>query len=336
MKLPKVRKLPSGMYFCQLRIGGKSIPITEKSEKLALAKAAAIKGGLLKPRSCKDDMTVGEAVDRYIDMQSNILSPATLVGYLQIRKNNLGSIENKPLNKVSQTDMQRFVNTLSKEYSPKTVRNIWGLVNSALTRQMPDVYYRINLPQKNKPQTRIPTEEDMFVLLNAVRDTEMEIPILLAAFGSLRRSEICALTDKDIVPGGIYVNKALVMDKDKNWVVKKPKTVESERIAELPEFVMNKLSAVNGKITHLNPVMITKRFRRCLKKLGITTFRFHDLRHYWVSIAKALNMPDEYIMRNGGWTTIDTPRKVYLHIVEEENRKKTNALKNYFENRFNA
>ena len=43
MKVPKARKLPSGMWFIQLRLGGVSIPVTEKTEKKCRDAAALIK-----------------------------------------------------------------------------------------------------------------------------------------------------------------------------------------------------------------------------------------------------------------------------------------------------
>ena len=32
MKIPKIERLPSGNYFCRLRLGGESIPITAESD----------------------------------------------------------------------------------------------------------------------------------------------------------------------------------------------------------------------------------------------------------------------------------------------------------------
>jgi hypothetical protein len=32
-------------------------------------------------------------------------------------------------------------------------------------------------------------------------------------------------------------------------------------------------------------------------------------------------MPDSYIMASGGWSTMDTPRKVYIKTMEAENAK---------------
>ena len=69
----------------------------------------------------------------------------------------------------------------------------------------------------------------------------------------------------------------------------------------------------------MNPNTITSNWNRTLHRHGLPLIRFHDLRHYWVSKAHAEGIPDSYVMANGGWSTMDTPRKVYIKIMESEN-----------------
>lgn len=47
VKVPTARKLPSGNWFVQLRLDGKSISITKPTEKEAIAEAMAIKSGII-------------------------------------------------------------------------------------------------------------------------------------------------------------------------------------------------------------------------------------------------------------------------------------------------
>ena len=76
------------------------------------------------------------------------------------------------------------------------------------------------MPRKIKPDLYTPTDEDVKNLLAHIEGTRMEVPVLLAALASLRRSEICALQAEDICDGYIVVNKAVVRDKDNNWIFK--------------------------------------------------------------------------------------------------------------------
>ena len=154
--------------------------------------------------------------------------------------------------------------------------------------------------KKVRPELYIPSDEEIKKLIEYVKNDEMEIPILLAAFGPMRRGEICALDSSDIKDGVVHVSKSMVLDSERNWVIKSPKSYSGDRYIRFPDFVLSKLSK-NGRITSLNPSMITDRFRDILKRTGIPHFRFHDLRHYCASVQHAIGIPDAYIMQRGGW-----------------------------------
>ncbi len=55
------------------------------------------------------------------------------------------------------------------------------------------------------------------MILEHAKDTEYEIPILLACYG-LCRSEICALTLEDINGDIVSISKAMVPDENREWV----------------------------------------------------------------------------------------------------------------------
>lgn len=55
MKIPKARQLPSGMWFCQLRLAGNSISITKPTEEECAAEAIKIK-----TRYKEEKLTLGE------------------------------------------------------------------------------------------------------------------------------------------------------------------------------------------------------------------------------------------------------------------------------------
>ena len=155
----------------------------------------------------------------------------------------------------------------------------------------------------------------------------MEIPILLAAFGPMRRSEICALTSDHIKGNIVHVERAMVMSDSHTWVLKYAKTYAGDRYIPFPDFVAKKLKRINGRIVELNPDQISKQFRRILGKCDVPHFRFHDLRHYCASFQHALGIPDSYIMQRGGWGDDNTLKNVYRHTMtdrEKEMNAKTN------------
>ncbi len=71
---------------------------TKKESEFLAAQFSINKSNIDKPQN----MTLGEAMDFYIESKSNILSPTTVREYKNIRKNQLKTIINIPLNKLNQ------------------------------------------------------------------------------------------------------------------------------------------------------------------------------------------------------------------------------------------
>ena len=81
--MAKAKKLPSGNYRVQYLIDGKRYSFT--AETAALAEYAALQHKLERKRAkSSTTKTLGAAIDDYIDLKSNILSPSTIAGYRQI------------------------------------------------------------------------------------------------------------------------------------------------------------------------------------------------------------------------------------------------------------
>ena len=95
----------------------------------------------------------------------------------------------------------------------------------------------------------------------------------------------------------------------------------------MPEFVTDFLTIPVG----LHPEQVSNRFRRAVCSCGCPQhFRFHDLRHYYVSIAHALGVPDAYIMAMGGWKTDNVMHRVYRDTLPDVMQSEQNKLTNHF------
>ena len=147
----------------------------------------------------------------------------------------------------------------------------------------------------------------------------------------MRRGEICALTDCDIVGNTVSVNKGYVLDKDNKWVLKhSPKTDSSNRIIVMPDFVIDRIRGIEGEIIKATPGQISSRFNRAIHFSGLPHFRFHDLRHYCASILHAMNIPDQYIMARGGWATDNVMKRVYFGEISDEAAKFNKQIMDHF------
>jgi len=343
------KKLPSGNWRVRVCIGvdknGKRTfkSITDENKDTVLIKAYKLISNKKRPKkkARKDSppkITVGEAIDNYINFNSNILAPSTIREYKQIRRNRLQSLMGVSLDKITREKIRQAVNTDAAQVAPKTLKNAHGLLSATLNFYCPEFVLKTKLPKKQHFESYIPTDQDITILLNAVRDTEMYLPILLSATLSLRRSEICGLLweNVDFVNNRITVKHAVVLDDKNQWVTKDPKTYKSYRKLSMPPILIQELEKQGdktGNIVSLNPCQITNRFASILKKLSIPKFRFHDLRHYNASVMLALNLPDKYAMDRGGWSDINTLKKIYQHIYEDKQNSYDPLLSDYF-NRF--
>ncbi|MGF7018798.1 integrase [Lachnospiraceae bacterium PF1-21] len=291
------------------------------------------------------------AFSKYIEIKRPILSPRTIQDYESTKNNHLKLIMHNRISKLTQDDIQQAINIDSLSVSSKTLRNIHGLLSAVLKAYRPDFALNTTLPKKGDTDLFLPSNNDFMKLLSIVKDTEMELPILLAAMGPMRRGEICALTTDYINENRVHVHFNMVFDKEATIAYKEkcisegkdlPKKRKQYRIKltknsrdrwiTYPNAVAELWKGKEGKITNLTPDDITDKFRAIRKKAELPKLRFHDLRHYSASIQHALGVKDAYIMSRGGWTTDRVLKEVYRHTVDEVEVEMTNITNDYFEN----
>ncbi|MCD8208486.1 MAG: site-specific integrase [Bacteroidales bacterium] len=336
MKKTKNR-LPSGSYRVQVfdykDDDGKKHYKSFTAPTRAEAEFNALQWKNAHPNHEKPSMSLSEVVARYIELKRGVLSPATVRGYESIQRNRLSPIGDISIDDLTQSDVQEWVSRLAREYSPKYIRNCYGLVSATLEMFCPENRMKVTLPAKQRPELYCPSDADIRTLLDEIHGTELEIAVLLAAFGPLRRGEICALTSDDIHGNTISVSKSMVRGDD-GWHVKQPKTYGSYREVEFPDFVIQRLQGIEGRLIHINPEQISDQFHRALAKTDLPHFRFHDLRHYCASILHAIGVPDQYIMQRGGWISDNVMKTVYRNAIDTETQKQTQKINDYFSNNF--
>lgn len=348
-KPPSIKQLPSGSYHTQIVIGkdanGKRIV-----ESFTDASYAAVMQWALDRRLTREadpdprtpaKMTFAQALDAYIESKSAVLSPSTIREYRRIRAGSFPTLMHIPLQKITQNDIQIAVNQEAMTLSPKTVRNHHALITSVLATYRPDFHVNTTLPQKVKPDISIPTDEQMQALFKAAKGSAHELPIILAACCGLRRSEICGLTWGDInfQKNTIDVRAALVMDENGDLVKKGTKTVAGKRTIPLLPPVRAALESIkpqtpdnSAPVVNLKPNSISTNFDRLLDKAGLPHFRFHDLRHYTVSVMLYLNIPKKYIADYVGHETENMIDQVYGHIMKDKKSTFTDLLGDYMTN----
>lgn len=338
--MAKLQKLPSGNYRTLVYLG---------KDKNGKRKYKSITAPTVK--ECKflaskfnnsdhtevTSITVSEAIDRYINAKSNVLSPSTVRAYRIMWRNSYALIENKLLRNLTQENVQIFVNEIAYQKSPKSIRNAYGLLRSSIAMFRPSFNLKVTLPTALPYEKYVPTDAEVKKLLELTKDTLLEIPIMLAAFGSLREGEICALVlPDDLKPGGnIRINKVMVLNPDQSFTLKHwPKSHAGFREVELPKTLLKKLKKIQGKATDLSPAQISTLFRKLINKTDLPKFRFHDLRAYYASVLHALGVPDQYIMERGGWGNLSVLKKIYQKPLSDKEKGINDKIFGHFDSKF--
>lgn len=304
----KARKLPSGNWNCRIMIGGQSYSFTHADKKTVVRMASDFADEY---RRKMDNPTLLERMREYVAENAERLSPSTVRSYngmIRMIEERSPRIANKRLSAITEQDVFDIVRPLR---TLKTKRNYVNFIHACTGKSAG------KLTGVSSKRVHVPTELEVKGLLQIFRNTELEVPIMLAAYGGLRRGEICALRMSDIDGDFVHVSKAVVRDPSGEWVTKDPKTASSVRSVLLPHFVIERIRE-QGYITHLLPSQVSNRFWKKQRNLGIPPYCFHSLRHFHASYLHYLNIPDAYIMQRGGWSTPSVMQSIYRHALEDK------------------
>ena len=275
-----------------------------------------------------DDMTLYEAIDKYISASDAVLSPSTITGYRVIQRNASRTIMHLKLSKIDREVLKEAVNEESKRItkkrkapiSPKTVCNEYGLIVTVLDTYAPGIETDVTLPQKTITQNEISTPD---VIFQMVKGTSIELPVLLAMWLSFTASEIIGLRkSKSISSDGNYITikDVIVTDEHGNQVVKnKGKQPLRHRTLRIPPYIKELIDKVpTDQIVPLTVPALSKRWSRLVARSGIPKMTFHDLRHVNASVMALLMIPDKYAQDRGGWKTDSIMKSVYQQSFSQE------------------
>lgn len=336
IKVPKARKLSSGKWNIELRAEGLSI--TEETEDMCIAKAKAIRSKLIGQKTRPENITLREAIDKYIDASRSRLSPSTIAGYEKIRDNHFQDIMDKKLSALTPAVLDDAVRSECERksrrggtLSAKTVKNAWFLVVTTLEKYAPGTdASKVRLPEVKRAIPTILTPEQIIPI---IKGTNIELPCLLAMWLSLSMSEILGLTkSKSIVNNQLVIAETVILVNGKNIRKSGGKEENRTRALSIPSYIEELIKKVEGDvIVPMTRNVIYKAFSALLQANNLPHISFHRLRHINASVMAMLNIPEAEANERGGWKTDYTRKRVYTHVFSEQRKKSDEIIDRHFE-----
>lgn len=332
--MASARKLPSGKWRVQVYLGkdenGKSImkSFTEKTRWEAEKAADAF---IEEYKNKQNRFTVGQAIDGYISLKKNVLSPSTLRGYINLRNNHFPSLMDLDIHELDSFAMQRAINEAAATKSRKTILEAKNLIASSLKLYGVQLFLNVTLPPKKPKIKELPTAQQV---VEMIRGTDIELPCMLAMWLSLRISEVRGLQFGDLNGNVLTIRRSKLYLGGEDVVRDMNKTYKSTRRLVLPAYLQTMIEAIphESETDYIVPqhyLFIKKHLQKLVSAKGYT-MTFHDLRHLNASVMLMLGIPDKYAMERGGWSTPNTLKDVYQHTFSDERRQVDEKIDRYF------
>ena len=216
---------------------------------------------------------------------------------------------------------------------------------------------RVDLPKKNVFETEPYTEKEIMQLFEAVKDTPLELIVILTAFYGLRREEVLGLkwnavdfdkhtiTIKNVVTEAYLDGKCQLVEKNRTKTKSSFRTLplvpqiesllrrakaQQEEYRELCGDCYNTAYLdyvnVNPMGDLIKPGYVSQQFPVFLKRAGLRKIRFHDLRHSCATLmyAKGVQLKDMQIWL--GHSTMSTTSNIYTHLDFDSKVDSANAI----------
>lgn len=343
MKVPEPRKLSSGNWFIQMRLGGVSVPVTASTKKECIHQAQLIKAehraGKREIMRQEKSPTLREAITAYIDARRNVLSPSTVRGYISIRDNHFQAVIDSQISDIG--NWQNVINAEAGEHAAKTVKNDWRFICSVL-RENGIVPPKVNLPQVIQKEAEFLDADQIPLFVEAVENTPCCIQALLALHG-LRRSELVALTwdNVDLENKLLNIWGSAVYDENQKLVRKETNknTTSRRTVPIMIPALEDALNAIPedqriGPVVTVTPNAVLKQINRACKKAGLPEVGTHGLRHSFASLALSsdVGMTEREVMELGGWSDPQTVHKIYEHLARKNRLKAENKMARFYKN----
>jgi len=327
----------------------------EVRQKLAQATVAIDEGIYTEPSR----LTVGAWIDIWLEEYAkNSVKISTFNLYAKTCKThvkpNLSAIL---LTALSAPTIQKLYNDLHNGtgnkagLSPKTIKNIHGVLHKALHHAVKVGYIRVNpadaciLPRIVKKEIEPLSKLQVAQFMEAIEGHAFETLYLVTLLTGMRQSETLGLRWEcvDFAKGTLLVNAQLVRDTSNGMYYLDTTKSNKPRLITPAGFIMDSLKIHKAKQNewklfasdawndsgfvftnelgeHLKHFTVYRNYKRIATDLGIPSSRYHDLRHSYAVIALMSGDDVKTVQENLGHHTAAFTLDVYGHVTEEMKR----------------
>ena len=330
------------LYYAVLRKEGRRYTRTFHNVDEALAALEYSDAEEAKSPACQD-WTLEKWINWWIEeVQARHLAESTLYAYRNIaRCHLLPALGREKLKYLTPLRIQTYLHEkLDQGLSPNTVCKHYVLLTTALSLAVRmEVLDRSPMDRVTPPRRQVTrytfyTPAQMRRLFTVVSGTMMELPVKLAAYLGLRRSEICGLRWEhvDLEEGVISIREART-EVGGRVVQKTPKTRTSVRRLGIGE--LKDLTALLGETrqrcgakpedwvvlrqdgTPPKPDQLTRELRVAVQRAKLPPITLHGLRHSFASVANSQGVPMFDISRTLGHSSTAVTSNIYTHLFDE-------------------
>lgn len=290
-------------------------------------------------------VTVAAWLDTWVKDYTSNLKPRTVALYKGCIENNikpaLGAVKLQSLNRAQ---VQAFINGL--QVSPKTTKNIHGVLSVALSRAVTLDLLRLNpahdvvLPRVQKPQLEVLEYAKLQEFLQAIGGHRLEYLFITTLFTGLRQAEVIGLTWDCVnfenqtvhvyrqlqIINKVYMFTSLKNDKPRTITVaqyvvdilalQKSRQEDWQRKAGVAWDNKEDFVFSNELGKHITQTMVYKDFKAVTASIGLPALRFHDLRHSFAVISLHSGDDIKTVQDNLGHHAASFTLEKYAHATE--------------------
>lgn len=302
-------------------------------------------------------ITLDKYLHDWIMLKKPTIAQSTYECYLEkIDKHIVPRIGDLRLDQLNKATMKRFLNDLIDDgVGTRTIQlTMRQVLSQALTQACEDDLLTknpmqgIHTPAYTRKEKIMWSDVELNAFLAVAKDRPLYPVYMLAITTGMRRGEILALTwrDIDLATGEITIDKQLTPDRE----IKKPKTAGSKRKVFAPAGVVEILKMHRekqrawldalGKPININlpaftsdtgtyyfPRNVLRDFKVACQQAGVPVICLHDCRHLYVSLAIDAGISLKTIQSEVGHSKLSTTTDTYAHIINDDENKKSAAVK---------